>query len=106
MIDKLLLDDTNGIGVAVFSQFSDPFGILSFCLDSIFGKTGFLFLLEFFLSTIQKRWHNTQFLRRDETFLRSILDLSAFSLNTLSECVLRFFICNKNKLIGLTLCPS
>ena len=41
-----------------------------------------------------------------ETFLRSKLSLTAFSLNALSKCVLCFLILHKNKRLCLTLCPG
>src|SRR5690554_1416893 len=41
-----------------------------------------------------------------ETFLRSKLSLTAFSLNALSKWVLCFLILHKNKLLCLTLCPG
>ena len=41
-----------------------------------------------------------------ETFLRSKLSLTAFSLNALSKCKRCFLIIHKSKLLCLTLCPN
>ena len=70
------------------------------------GKLAFPFCWNSFRQRYKRKGAIPNSCASSETFLRSKLSLTAFSLNALSKCVLCFLVLHKNKLLCLTLCPG